>query len=137
MADNDLALGRVVEYLSRTPYWENMAIVLTEDDPQGGVDHVDAHRSLLMVISPYTKKGYISNVHFSFGSIMKTSWHVLGTPYLNQYDAGATDLADFFTSEPDFTPCNAIAPDPDLFDPARAFDFLDEEFNWNAAHRTW
>ncbi len=132
MADNDLALGRVIEYLSRTPYWENMAIVITEDDPQGGVDHVDAHRSLLMVISPYAQKGHVSHTHYSFGSIMKTFWHVLGTPYLNQYDAGATDLADFFTDTPDFTPYNAIAPDPVLFDPAKALDPLDEEFNWEA-----
>ncbi len=52
MSDNDLALGRLVEFLSGTPYWKNMAIVVTEDDSQGGVDHVDAHRSILMVISP-------------------------------------------------------------------------------------
>ncbi len=56
MADNDLALGRTIEFLSKTPYWKNMMIVVTEDDPQGGVDHVDAHRSLLMVASPYAKK---------------------------------------------------------------------------------
>ena len=50
MADNDLAVGRIVEYLSRTPYWKDMLIVITEDDAQGGVDHVDAHRSVLMLI---------------------------------------------------------------------------------------
>jgi YVTN family beta-propeller protein len=132
MSDNDLALGRVVEFLSHTPYWKNMAIVITEDDPQGGVDHVDAHRSLLMVISPYAKKGYVSNVHYSFGSIMKTFWHVLGTPYLNQYDAGASDLGDFFTSEADFTPYYALAPDPRVFDPQKALDPFDANFNWEA-----
>jgi hypothetical protein len=56
MADNDLAVGRIVEYLSHTPYWENMMIVITEDDAQNGVDHIDAHRSILMVISPWVKK---------------------------------------------------------------------------------
>jgi hypothetical protein len=132
MADNDLALGRVVEYLSRTPYWPNMAIVVTEDDPQGGVDHVDAHRSLLMVISPYARRGHVDHGHYSFGSIMKTFWHVLGTPYLNQYDAGATDLSGFFTDEPDLTPYHALAPDVRVFDPARALDPLDEDFNWEA-----
>ena len=132
MLDNDLALGRVVEYLSHTPYWNEMAIVVTEDDAQGGVDHIDAHRSLLMVISPYAKKGHVSTVHYSFSSIMKTFWHVLGTPYLNQYDAGATDLSDFFTDAPDFTPYNAIAPDQRVFNPERALDPLDEEFNWEA-----
>ena len=83
MADNDMALGRAVEFLSRTPYWKNMLIVITEDDPQGGVDHVDAHRSLLMVISPYAKRNYVGHQHNSFGSIFKPFWHVLGIPYLN------------------------------------------------------
>lgn len=55
MADNDLAVGRIVEYLSHTPYWKNMLIVITEDDAQNGVDHIDAHRSLLMLISPWVK----------------------------------------------------------------------------------
>ncbi len=132
MADNDLALGRVVEFLSHTPYWDKMAIVVTEDDAQGGVDSIDAHRSVLMVISPWAKRGYVSNVHTSFGSLMKTFWHILGVPYLNQYDAGATDLADFFTAEPDTAPYNAIALDPRLFDPAKALDPLDEEFDWEA-----
>ncbi len=58
MADNDLAVGRIVEFLSHTPYWENMMIVITEDDAQNGVDHIDAHRSLLMVISPYVKRRF-------------------------------------------------------------------------------
>ena len=132
MADNDLALGRLVEYLSRTPYWEKMAIVVTEDDPQGGVDHVDAHRSVLMVLSPWAKKGYVSKVHYSFGSIMKTFWNVLGVPFLNQYDAGATDLSDFFTDTPDTTPYEAVAPDKRLFDPQTALDPLDEHFDWSS-----
>ncbi len=131
-ADNDLALGRVIEVLSKSPYWKNMAIVITEDDPQGGVDHIDAHRSILMVISPYAKKGHVSKVHYSFGSIMKTFWHVLGVPYLNQYDAGATDLADFFTSEPDFTPYEALRVDMRIFDPQKALDPFDAAFDWDA-----
>jgi YVTN family beta-propeller protein len=132
MADNDLAVGRIVEYLSNTPYWKNMAIFITEDDPQGGKDHIDAHRSLLMVISPYTKKDYVSHIHYSFGSIFKTFWHILGLPYLNQYDAGATDLADIFTIEPDFTPYKALPIDKRLFDPQKALDPFDEKFDWKA-----
>ena len=132
MADNDLALGRVIEFLSRTPYWPEMAIIVTEDDPQGGVDHLDAHRSILMVISPYAKRDFVATTHYSFGSIMKTFWHVLGLPYLNQYDAGATDLADFFTDTPDLTPYRALPPDPRVFDPQLALDPLDEDFNWEA-----
>ncbi len=132
MADNDLALGRLVEFLSGTPYWKSMAIVVTEDDSQGGVDHVDAHRSVLMVISPYAKRDYVSHVHTSFGSIFKTFWHILGIPYLNHYDATATDLADLFTEQPDFTPYNAIPVDTGMFDPDKAYDPIDEEFDWSA-----
>ncbi len=132
MADNDLALGRVVEFLSHTPYWSSMVIVVVEDDPQGGVDHVDAHRSILMVISPYARKGVAGHVHYSFGSVMKTIWNVLGVPYLNQYDFGATDLADLFTDTPDFTPYDALPPDLRIFDPQRALDPLDVNFNWKA-----
>lgn len=130
MADNDLAVGRIVEYLSHTPYWKNMMIVVTEDDAQGGVDHVDAHRSVLMVISPYVKRGHVSHRHYSFGSLFKTFWNVLGVPYLNQYDAGASDLADFFTDQPNLAPYNAVAVDHRLFDPEKALDPLDENFNW-------
>lgn len=132
MADNDLALGRLVEFLSGTPYWKNMAIVVTEDDAQGGVDHVDAHRSLLMVISPYARRDYVGHQHYSFGSIFKTFWHILGLPYLNQYDAGATDMADLFTMAADTAAYRAIAPDRRLFDPQRAYDPLDAEFDWSA-----
>jgi len=132
MADNDLAVGRIVEYLSHTPFWKNMAIVITEDDAQNGIDHVDAHRSVLMVISPFVKRNYVSKVHYSFGSIFKTFWNVLGVPYLNQYDAAATDFADFFTSTPDFTPYNATPVNERIFDPKKALTPLDENFDWKA-----
>lgn len=135
MADNDLAVGRIVEFLSHTPYWKNMAIVITEDDAQNGVDHVDAHRSVLMVISPYAKHHYVGHVHYSFGSIFKTFWNVLGLPYLNQYDAGATDLADMFTDKPDFTPYEAVPVDQRIFDPKKALDPLDENFDWAALNK--
>lgn len=130
MADNDLAIGRIVEFLSHTPYWKNMAIVITEDDAQNGVDHVDAHRSLLMLISPYAKRNFVSHTHQSFGSIFKTFWNILGLPYLNQYDAGATDMADMFTDQPDYTPYNAFPSDLRFFNPQKALDPLDEKFNW-------
>jgi hypothetical protein len=130
MADNDLAVGRIVEYLSHTSYWKDMLIVITEDDAQGGVDHVDAHRSILMLISPYTKKNYVGHAHSSFGSIFKTFWNILGLPYLNQYDAGATDLAEMFTSKPNFESFKAIAVDSRVFDPQKALDPLNEKFDW-------
>ncbi|MCD6202583.1 MAG: hypothetical protein J7K46_12320 [Bacteroidales bacterium] len=132
MADNDLALGRIIEFLSHTPYWKNMAVVITEDDAQNGLDHIDAHRSVLLVVSPYVKKGYVGHVHYSFGSIFKTFWNILGVPYLNEYDATATDLADMFTGKPDFTPYNAQPVDKRVFDPRKAMTPLDENFNWKA-----
>ncbi len=132
MCDNDLALGRIIEFLSHTPYWKNMAVFVTEDDAQNGRDHIDAHRSLLMVISPYAKQDYVSHVHTSFGSIFKTFWNILGIPYLNQYDAGATDLADMFAADPDLTPYQAIPVDIRVFNPQSALDPFDEEFNWRA-----
>lgn len=132
MADNDLALGRIVEYLSGTPYWKNMLIVVTEDDAQNGVDHVDAHRSILMLVSPWVKRDHVSHVHYSFGSLFKTFWNILGLPYLNQYDAGATDLGDFFTATPDYSPYHAMEVDPAVFDPQKALDPFDETFDWKA-----
>ncbi len=132
MADNDLALGRIVQFLSHTTYWQNMAIIVTEDDAQSGLDHIDAHRSLLLIISPYVKKGYVSNVHYSFGSIFKTCWNILGIPYLNQYDAGATDFSDLFTDKPDFTPYKALAVDERIFLPEEILTPLDDNFNWKA-----
>jgi len=136
MADNDLAVGRIIEYLSHTPFWKNMAIVITEDDAQNGVDHIDAHRSVLMVISPYVKRNFVSKVHYSFGSIFKTFWNVLGMPYLNQYDAAANDFSDMFTSTPDFRPYNAVSVDPLIFDPKEALTPLDEKFDWEAVKKS-
>jgi YVTN family beta-propeller protein len=132
MVDNDLAVGRIVEFLSHTSYWKDMAIFITEDDAQNGVDHIDAHRSILMVISPYSRKNFVSKVHYSFGSIFKTFWDILGLPYLNQYDAGATDLSDMFTGFPDFTPYEALPPDIRIFDPQKALSPFDENFDWNS-----
>ena len=132
MADNDLALGRIVEYLSSTPYWENMLIVITEDDAQNGVDHIDAHRSILMLVSPWVKRDYVSHTHYSFGSLFKSFWNVLELPYLNQYDAGATDLSDFFTDTPNYAPYYALEVNSRIFDPQKALDPFDEKFDWQA-----
>ncbi len=118
VADNDLALGKVVELLSHSPFWKDMAIFVTEDDAQDGRDHVDAHRSLLMVLSPYARRG-VSHVHTSMESILKTFFLIFGMPPLNQYDAVATDLSDMFTDKPDFTPYTALPSDTRIFDPEK------------------
>jgi len=132
MADNDLALGRIVEYLSHTPYWKDMLIVITEDDAQNGVDHIDAHRSVLMLISPWVKRDYCSHVHYSFGSIFKSFWNIMALPYLNQYDAAANDFSDFFINTPDYTPYQALDVDRRVFDPNNALAPFDKDFNWEA-----
>jgi hypothetical protein len=130
MADNDLALGRVVSRLSRTRWWPKMLIIVTEDDPQGGRDHVDAHRSILMMISPFAKKGYVSHRLASFGSIMKLIFGILDLPHLNQFDATASLPRDFFTSAADTTPYQARGVDRRLFDPDAAFKPFDRRFDW-------
>ena len=120
MADNDLAVGRMLHFLSRTPYWKDMLVIVTEDDPQGGVDHIDAHRSILMLAGPYVKRGYVSHTHANFGSILKVIYNILGVNYVNQYDATASLLQDFFTDKPDFRPYDAVLPDVRVFDPQQA-----------------
>jgi DNA-binding beta-propeller fold protein YncE len=128
VADNDYALGRIVEYLSRTKWWKNMAIFITEDDAQGGVDHIDSHRTVLLAVSPYAKKNYVSRVNSSFPGLLKTAFRLLGMPPLNLYDAAATDLADCFTTaEPDFSPYRALPADEEIFVPEKAKEPLDPE----------
>jgi DNA-binding beta-propeller fold protein YncE len=121
VADNDLALGKLVELFSHSPFWKDMAVFVTEDDAQDGRDHVDAHRSLLLVASPYARRG-VSHVHTSMASILKTFNLIFGLPPLNQYDAAASDLADMFTSQPDFAPYTALPSDSRIFDPAQVVE---------------
>lgn len=128
MADNDLALGRIVEALSRSRYWRQMAIFVTEDDSQSGVDSVDAHRSVLLIISPYARRGYVSHRHTDIESIHKTVFAIFGLPPLNQFDALASDFSDCFTTKPDFRPYRAVPVDPRIFDPAKAKDPLDPDY---------
>ena len=125
VADNDYALGRIVEFLSKSPWWKQMAVFVTEDDSQGGVDHVDSHRTVLMVASPYARKNYVSKTNSSFPGLLKTVFRLLKLPALNLFDATAADLADCFTDKPDFTPFTLKPIRPELFDPAKARDPLD------------
>jgi len=120
MADNDLALGRMVEFLSHTPYWKNMAIFVTEDDSGGEPDHIDAQRSVLLIISPWARHGYVSHRHTTILSMHRTLYEILGLPPLNMFDALANDFSDCFTDHPDFTPYVHTAVDPRIFDPAKA-----------------
>jgi YVTN family beta-propeller protein len=99
VADNDLALGRIVEFLSSTAIWKDSALFVTEDDAQNGVDHVDAHRSVLLVASPWVKPGSVSHQHTSMGSITRTIDELLGLGPMNLEDALAGEIGGIFDSQ--------------------------------------
>ena len=130
VADNDLALGRTLHFLSRTPYWKDMLVIVTEDDPQGGVDHIDAHRSILLMAGPYVKRNYVSTTHANFGSILKVLYNIMGVPYVNQYDITASLLTDFFTNKPDFSPYNFEFPSQEVFDWDKAMKKYNQPIDW-------
>jgi YVTN family beta-propeller protein len=116
VADNDLATGRVVEALSRTPFWNKMAIFIVEDDAQNGVDHVDGHRTVALVASPYARRGHVDSTFYSHQSMLKTIELMLGLPTLSLFDMIATDMRASFTDAPDYRPFTAEEPSQSLLD---------------------
>ena len=106
--DNDYATGLLVDRISHSKYWKSTAIFLVEDDPQMGADHVDYHRSILIVISPWAKHHYTSSVHLSYPSLFRSFELILGLPPMNREDALATPVYDAFTMKPDYTPYDAL-----------------------------
>jgi YVTN family beta-propeller protein len=104
VAQNDLALGMVVDRISHSRYWKECAIFVLEDDAQNGPDHVDAHRTVALVISPYTKRRSVDSEFYSSSSILRTIELILGLAPLSQFDAAATPLYASFTATPDLTP---------------------------------
>lgn len=104
VASNDLALGRLVEAVSKSKYWPETAIFVIEDDAQNGPDHVDAHRTVGLVISPYTKRGHVDSTQYSTVSMIRTMELILGLPPLSQYDAAARPMFASFTDKADLTP---------------------------------
>ncbi len=128
MADNDLALGRIVEYLTHLPEWENMAIFVTQDDPGADDDHVDRHRSFVLCISPYARRGYVSHVHTSIMSMIKTMYLIFGLGPNNMFDALATDLSDMLTTRPDYTPYTHVGSNRRVFREEETFDPSDPDF---------
>ena len=106
--DNDTATGMLVDAISHSPYWDSTAIFILEDDPQTGLDHVEGHRSVLVVASPWAKRSHTSSVHTSYPSVFRTIELILNLPPMNRYDAAATPLWDAFTAVPDAEPYVAI-----------------------------
>ncbi len=104
VADNDLALGRIVEAVSKSKFWKETAIFVIEDDPQYGLDHVDGHRTISFCISPYTKRKAVVSTHYNQNSILRTIQLILGLPPMSHLDLVAMPMTDCFTSQPDLTP---------------------------------
>jgi YVTN family beta-propeller protein len=114
VASNDLALGRIVEAISHSKYWPETAILVIEDDAQNGGDHVDAHRTVGLVISPYTKRKAVDSTMYQTVSMIRTIELILGLPPLSQFDAAANPMFNSFTDQADLTPYKAEAARIDL-----------------------
>jgi len=110
LADNDLALGRIIEGLSRSPFWKDMAVFVNEDDPQTGGDHVDGHRSFCLIASPWAKRGVTLSRFYNQTTVLHTICRILGLRPLNQLVAAAPTMEDCFQDTPDLTPYAAHQP---------------------------
>jgi hypothetical protein len=110
VADNDYALGRLVDSVSHSPYWKSTAIFVVEDDAQAGPDHVDAHRTIAQVISPYTQTGRVDSTFYSTVSMLRTIELIDGIAPMTQFDATATPMFNSFTSHPNLASYSAVKP---------------------------
>jgi hypothetical protein len=114
VADNDLAVGRVVERISKSRYWPESAIFVLEDDAQDGPDHVDAHRSPMLVISPYTRRHAVSHTSYSTVSVVKTMAQLLGIEPLTYFDDRASSILAEFQTKPIVEPYKCRRPEVSL-----------------------
>ncbi len=130
VADNDLALGRIVDVVSHSPEWKNTCIFVIEDDAQFGLDHIDGHRTVYFALSPYTRRGYVDHELCNTVSMIRSIELMLGLDPMNRFDASTPPLAACFTDTPDFTPYiyapNRIALD-DINPPSAFADRYGEE----------
>jgi DNA-binding beta-propeller fold protein YncE len=110
IADNDLALGRVIETIANSVYWQDSAIFVVEDDAQSGPDHVDSHRSVALVASPFAKREFVDHTFYSTSGILRTMELMLGLPPMSQYDAAATPLFNAFQSTPNLAGYRRMIP---------------------------
>jgi hypothetical protein len=107
VADNDLALGRMVDAISHSTFWKSSAIFVVEDDTQNGVDHVDGHRGPVLVISPYSQEGAVNDTYYSQINMVRTIEQILGIAPMNQEDRAAEPMFNAFTKTADLTPFTA------------------------------
>ena len=111
VADNDVALGKIVDAVSHSRFWKSTAILVEEDDSQNGLDHVDAHRSIFYAISPYARHGgYVDHNYYTQVDALRTVEQILGLPPMNQMDSAAAPMRSLFTDTPDLTTYTAVAP---------------------------
>jgi len=110
VADNDLAVGRLVDQVSHSKFWKDTAIFVVEDDAQAGPDHVDGHRTEALVISPYTQNAKVDSTFYSTVSMLRTMELITGVPPLTQFDASAIPMLNAFTNNPNRTPFAALIP---------------------------
>jgi YVTN family beta-propeller protein len=108
VADNDLALGKIVDTISHSKYWKDSAIFVTEDDSQAGLDHVDGHRAPFQIISPYANHGVVDNHYYTQITMIRTIEQILGIHPMNQMDSAATPMYTAFNNKPNDTPFNAV-----------------------------
>ncbi len=114
VADNDLALGRLVEGVSKSKFWKSTAIFVVEDDAQNGPDHVDAHRTIAFVVSPYARRGALDSTLYSTASMLRTMELILGLKPMSQFDALAMPMFASFQKKPDFRRYSALMPKADM-----------------------
>jgi len=114
VADNDLALGRMIDALSHSAYWKNTVVFVLEDDAQAGPDHVSDHRTEALIIGASIKRGFVDHTHYTTSSMLATIEEILGLKAMSQYDSGATKLGSDFASVADPMPWSALKPNVDL-----------------------
>jgi DNA-binding beta-propeller fold protein YncE len=114
VAENDLALGQLIEAITQSKFWKETAIFVIEDDAQNGSDHVDAHRSVALVISPFTQHGQVDSTMYSTSSVLRTMELILGLSPMSQFDAAAHPMYRAFQSKPNFRTYRHAVPDVDM-----------------------
>lgn len=115
-ADNDLALGQIVEGLTHSKFWKDMLILVVEDDAQAGLDHVDGHRTVAQAISPYTRRGAVDSTFYSQASMAKTIELILGLPTMSLFDLIANDMRNSFQATPEFAAYTAEMPKQSIYE---------------------
>ncbi|MFC5861828.1 alkaline phosphatase family protein [Acidicapsa dinghuensis] len=116
LADNDLAVGQIVDGISHSKFWKSTLILIVEDDAQDGLDHVDGHRTVALAVSPYTKRGSVDSTFYSQVSMVKTIEQIMAVPPMSIFDRIANDMRASFQTAPDLTPYRAIEPVQSIYE---------------------